>query len=81
MALAEDDEPVQGLVANGLDDPPTMRVGSRPAIGREDDPDAIAAQDLIEFVSELTRRSQDSRRELPEDSCPSGKQTFGRVWR
>src|SRR6266581_4493841 len=53
VALAEDEQPVQRLVAQRLDHPLAMGVGSRAPIGCEGDPGAFAAEHLIELVDEL----------------------------
>jgi hypothetical protein len=43
VALAEDEQPVQGFVAQSLDHPLAMGVGSRAPVGCEGDPGAFAA--------------------------------------
>src|SRR5260370_28841992 len=53
VPLAEDEQPVQGLVAQRLDHPLAMRVGSRAPVGCEGDQSAFAAEHLIELVDEL----------------------------
>jgi hypothetical protein len=53
VPLAEDEQPVQGFVAQSLDHPLAMSVGSGAPVGRENDPGAFAAQYLIELVDEL----------------------------
>ena len=54
VSLAEDQQPVQGFVAQSLDHPLAMRVGSRAPVRREGDPGAFAAEHLIELVDELS---------------------------
>ncbi len=53
VALAEDEQPVQDFVAERLDHPLAMCVGSRTAIGRESDLGALTAEHLVELVDEL----------------------------
>jgi hypothetical protein len=53
MALAEDDQLVQSFVAQGLDHPFAVGVGSRTPVGREGDPGTFAGENLIELVDEL----------------------------
>jgi len=53
VALAEDEQPVQGFVAKSLDHALAMGVGSRAPVGCEGDPLAVAAEHLIELVDEL----------------------------
>ena len=53
VALAEDEQPVQGFVAQSLDHSLAMGVGSRAPVGCEGDPGAFAAEHMIELVDEL----------------------------
>ncbi len=53
VALAENEQPVQGFAAQSLDHPLAMGVGSRPPVGCEGDLCAFAAEHLIELVDEL----------------------------
>src|SRR5438128_11326279 len=53
VALAEDEQPVQGFVAQSLDHPLAMGIGSRAPVGCEGDPSAFAAEHLIELADEF----------------------------
>ena len=53
VALAKDEQPVQGFVAERLDHTLAMGVRSRTAVGRESDLGAFAAEHLVELVDEL----------------------------
>ena len=53
VALAEDEQPIQSLVAEGLDHPLTVGVGARTSVGREHDLSAFRAEHLVELVDEL----------------------------
>ena len=53
VALAQDEQPIEGLVANGLDNSFTVGVGSRPPVGRKHHLGAFALKHSIEFVDEL----------------------------
>ena len=53
VALAEDEQPVQGLVAQGLDHPLAMCVGFRASERRKGHLGTLGAEHVIELVDEL----------------------------
>src|SRR5437667_9408543 len=53
VALAEDEQPVQGLMAQGLDHPLAMCVGFRASERRKGDLGTLGAKHVIELVDEL----------------------------
>ncbi len=53
VALPEDEQPVQGFVAQGLDHALAMGVGLRAPVGCQCDSGAFAAEHLIELIDKL----------------------------
>ena len=53
VLFAEDEQPVQRFVPEGLDHALTMGVGSRSPIGREHNLGAFGPEDLVEVVDEF----------------------------
>jgi len=53
VLFAEDEQPVQRFVSEGLDHALAMGVGSRSPIGREHNLGAFGPEDLVEVVDEF----------------------------
>jgi hypothetical protein len=85
VSLTEDEQPIQRLVAEGLDHPLAVGVGAGSAVGRKHDLSAFCLEHQVELIDELAVAVMDEEldRILQPTQLPgqvAGRVNGGRPW-